>query len=146
MHPVQIYSSILGGMLALLFLYQISSRILSWAQRRTIFYIFKYLVYPLFLKRRLLFGTHDPLGDHARPAVLDWYSRMQCHRGRIPARSWASSRFNICLSFNPVNVVRPTMLRRRPFRTVSAIVPEMSHILGAHSYGTRRNTCCNIPQ
>lgn len=56
MHPVQIYSFVLGGMLALLLFYQVSSSVLSWAQRRTIFYVFKHLVYPLFLKRHLLLG------------------------------------------------------------------------------------------
>ena len=56
MHPVQIYSFIVGGILALLFLYQASANIVSWVQRRTIFYIFKYLIYPVFFKRHLLLG------------------------------------------------------------------------------------------
>lgn len=56
MDPTQIYGIVAGGMFLALFLYRTCSQISDWVQDRTVFYVFKYLVYPLLFRRRGLFG------------------------------------------------------------------------------------------
>ena len=56
MDPTQIYTTVAGGMLLSLFIYQIYSSVARWFQNRTFFYILKYLVYPIFLRRRRALG------------------------------------------------------------------------------------------
>ena len=52
MEPVQIYAITAGGVFVVLLLYCASSSISRWIQDRTLFYVFKYLIYPLLIQRR----------------------------------------------------------------------------------------------
>ena len=52
MTPTQIYSIIAGGMLFALFSYRMSSMLSRWIQDRTIYLIFKHLIYPFLFRRR----------------------------------------------------------------------------------------------
>ena len=56
MEPVKIYSLAAGGVFALAFVYCVSSSISRWIQNRTLFYILKYLIYPIFIRRTRLSG------------------------------------------------------------------------------------------
>ena len=56
MNPIQIYGIAAGSILGLLLLCQTSSIISKWIQKRTLFYVLKYVIYPVFLKRRSLLG------------------------------------------------------------------------------------------
>ena len=58
MEPTQIYAIVAGAMLCSLLLYRTCSRVSGWIQDRAIFYAFKYLIYPFFLRRR---GFPDPI-------------------------------------------------------------------------------------
>lgn len=72
MNPVQIYSIAAGGILGLLLIFQASSIISTWIQKRTLFYVLKYVVYPVFLRRRSLIG---PIGRwHGLLIFLYWAS------------------------------------------------------------------------
>ena len=77
MNPVQIYSIAAGGILGLLLLFQASSIISTWIQKRTLFYVLKYIVYPVFLKRRSLVG---PIGRwHILLMFLYWVGTAACN-------------------------------------------------------------------
>ena len=52
MDPVQIYSIAAGGIFFALFLYRFSFRLSLWVQKRTLYYVFKYLIYPTLIERR----------------------------------------------------------------------------------------------
>ena len=52
MDPAQIYGIVAGGMFAFLFLLRLYETLLRWIQNRTLFYIFKYLIYPTLYRRR----------------------------------------------------------------------------------------------
>ena len=52
MEPVQVYAIAAGGVLVVLLMYCASSFISRWIQDRTLFYVFKYLVYPVLIRRK----------------------------------------------------------------------------------------------
>lgn len=52
--PVPIYSIAAGGVVIVCLLYYTSSYISHWIQDRILFYIFKYLVYPIIIRRTRL--------------------------------------------------------------------------------------------
>ena len=54
MDPVQIYGMTAGGIFLIFLLYCASSSICRWVQNRTLFLVFKYLVYPFLVKRNFL--------------------------------------------------------------------------------------------
>ena len=56
MDPVIIYGIIAGAISAILAIYRASSHISRWLQQRTLFYVFKYLIYPTFIRRRRFLG------------------------------------------------------------------------------------------
>ena len=77
MNAVQIYSIAAGGILGLLLIFQAFSIISIWIQKRTLFYILKYIVYPVFLRRRFLIG---PIGRwHGLLIFLYWASIAVCN-------------------------------------------------------------------
>ena len=51
MEPVSIYGIAAGGLFFLALLYRTSSYVSQWVQNRTLFYIFKYLIYPVFIRQ-----------------------------------------------------------------------------------------------
>ena len=90
MQPVQIYSIAAGSVLFILFLYRVSSVIFLWIQRRTIFYVLKYLVYPVFLKRRLVYGPTSPW--ETLLILLYWSGTAACNLVGITSFSDAGLR------------------------------------------------------
>ena len=54
MEPVSIYGIAAGGIFLLFFSYRASAYISRWIQDRTLFYVFKYLVYPILFPRTVL--------------------------------------------------------------------------------------------
>ena len=52
----QIYAVAAGGCFLAPFLYCTSSFFRSWIQNRTLFFIFKYLIYPILIRRRRMLG------------------------------------------------------------------------------------------
>ena len=56
MEPVQIYALAAGGMFVLAFFYRVSSFISHWVQDRTLFFVFKYLLYPMLIRRSRFFS------------------------------------------------------------------------------------------
>ena len=56
MEPVQIYAITAGGLFVILLFYCASASISRWIQDRTLFYVFKYLIYPILVRRRRFFS------------------------------------------------------------------------------------------
>ncbi len=77
MEPVPIYSLAAGGVFLILFLYCASSHISRWIQDRTLFYIFKYLVYPIVIRRTTLSNPFSRW--HAVLMILYWSGTAACN-------------------------------------------------------------------
>ena len=77
MDPVQIYGLAAGGIFVTCLLYCASSYVYRWIQDRTLFLIFKYLIYPFLIKRSFLFS---PLSRwHALLTVIYWSGTAVCN-------------------------------------------------------------------
>ena len=59
------------------FLYRVSSFISRWIQNRTLFYIFKYLIYPTLIRRSRFFDPLSPL--HAIMISVYWLGTAACN-------------------------------------------------------------------
>lgn len=93
MEPTQIYSIVAGGMLFSLFLYRSYSRISDWIQDRTIFYVFKYLIYPLFFRRRWFL---DPITRwRFTLTFVYWLGTALCNVIGVKTWSQASNRAGV---------------------------------------------------
>ena len=93
MEPTQIYGVVAGGMLLSLFLYRSYLRISNWIQDRTLFYIFKYLIYPLFFRRRVFLG---PVTRGRFTLVfVYWLGTAFCNVIGVKTWSQASSRAGV---------------------------------------------------
>ena len=90
MEPVKIYSLAAGGMFALVFLYSVSLSISRWIQNRTIFYILKYLVYPIFIRRTRLSAPFSRW--RAVLTVAYWVGTAACNFIGVKTSAQAGSR------------------------------------------------------
>jgi len=77
MDPVSIYGLAAGGICIISFLYYASSHISRWIQDRTLFYVFKYLIYPVFIKRTRLSTPFSRW--HALLMALYWSGTAACN-------------------------------------------------------------------
>jgi len=76
-NPVQIQGLAAGGIVLVLLLYKMSAYISRWIQDRTLFYIFKYLVYPILIQRRRFLG---PLNRYSAFCIgVYWISTAACN-------------------------------------------------------------------
>ena len=77
MDPVLIYGIAAGGIFVFCFLYYISSSVSCWIQDRTFFYILKYLVYPVCIRRT---GISNPVSRwDALLTIFYWLSIAVCN-------------------------------------------------------------------
>lgn len=98
MEPVQIYSIAAGGIFVIAFLYHASSVISHWIQKRTLFYIFKYLIYPLLIRRSRFFS---PLSRwHAILLLTYWSGTAVCNVVGVSTISQVGSRAGALATFH----------------------------------------------
>ena len=77
MDPTLIYGLTAGGLFSVFFLYRVSSYISRWVQDRTLFYIFKYLIYPIFIQRSRLIRPYSRW--HALLLTIYWLGTAACN-------------------------------------------------------------------
>ena len=77
MDPVYIYGIAAGSIIITCVLYCASSFISNWIQDRTLFYFFKYLVYPLLVRRTRLSSPLSPW--HVLLLLIYWSGTVVCN-------------------------------------------------------------------
>lgn len=90
MDPILIYGIAAGGVFTTCLLYCASSYISRWIQDRTLFYIFKYLVYPIIIRRTRL---SSPIPRwHAILITVYWLGTAVCNLARVDTIMQAGNR------------------------------------------------------
>jgi len=90
MDSVPIYGIAAGGVVTVCLLYCTSSYISHWIQDRTLFYVFKYLVYPIIIRRTRL---SSPISRwHAILMTLYWLGTAVCNVARVDTVVQAGNR------------------------------------------------------
>lgn len=102
MKPTQIYCIAAGGMFLTLFLYQLSSSISHWIQDRTVFYIFKYLIYLFIYKRRYLLPSMTRL--RFTLLLIYWTDTAICNVVGVRTISQADSRAEVLFTINLISL------------------------------------------
>lgn len=93
MDPAQIYGIVAGGMFFVLLLYRMYTRISRWIQNRTIFYIFRYLIYPTLCRRRRFL---EPITRwQSLLTLIYWLSTAVCNLVGVRTLPQAGSRAGV---------------------------------------------------
>ncbi len=90
MEPTSIYGLAAGGMFLVMFVYRASAYISRWIQDRTVFYIFKYLIYPNLVRRSRLSSPCSRW--HALLLFIYWSGTVACNIVGVNTINQAGSR------------------------------------------------------
>lgn len=93
MDPVETYGVVAGGMFAILFLHHLYKLTSPWIQHRTLFYVFKYLIYPTICRRGRIHGAITRW--RAFLTLLYWLGTATCNIVGVKAVSEAGNRAGI---------------------------------------------------
>lgn len=108
MEPVPIYSLAAGGIFLICLLYCTSAHISRWIQDRTLFYLLKYLVYPVIIRRTSLSNPFSRW--HAALMIVYWSGTAICNLVGIRSVHQAASRAGALAALHLV----PLLCTNRP--------------------------------
>ena len=111
MEPVSIYGIAAGGIFLLCFFYCVSHHISRWIQDRTLFYVFKYLIYPIVIQRTRLSKPFSRW--HAIMIAIYWSGTVACNLVGINSFTQAGNRAGALAILNLVPLLscnRPAFL------------------------------------
>ena len=77
MEPVSIYGLAAGGVFLSAFLFCMWSYLSRWVQNRTLFYVLKYLIYPVFIRHNRLFSSFSRW--HTLLLLSYWIGTAACN-------------------------------------------------------------------
>ena len=127
MDPVTIYSVAAGGIGVLFVLYNASSYISCWIQDRTLFYIFKYLVYPVFIQRSPLFTSFSRWS--VLITIIYWLGTAVCNIVGVRTIADAGNRAGVLAALHLI----PLLFANRPSFAADLLGISLQTYLRLHS-------------